>query len=58
MLAAFLAVAGGNPLAQLDNAARFRLEDPSLLPGEKLLVAPATTLVRRYAPDVIIGSGS
>lgn len=56
MLAAFLAVAGGNPIAQLDAAVQFRLEDPSLLTGELLLVAPAAALVRRYAPDVIVGA--
>ncbi|MGV8968485.1 MAG: phosphotransferase [Cellulomonas sp.] len=58
MVVAFLAVAGGNPVAQLDTAVRLRLEDPSLLPGERLLVEPAAALVRRYAPDVIIGTGS
>jgi aminoglycoside phosphotransferase (APT) family kinase protein len=58
MLAAFLAVAGGNPLAQLDAASRSRLEDPALLPSERSLVAPAAALVRRYAPDVIIGAST
>lgn len=55
MLVAFLAVAGGDPLAQLDAAIRERLEDPTLVAGEKALVAPAAELVRRYSPAVIIG---
>jgi len=55
MLVAFLAVAGGNPLAQLDAAITSRLEDPALVSGEKALVAPAAELVRRYSTDVIIG---
>lgn len=55
MLVAFLAVAGGNPLAQLDAAVRVRLADPALLADEKALVAPAAALVRRYSRDVIIG---
>jgi len=57
MLVAFLAVAGGNPLAQLDDAVALRHADPSLVAGEKLLIDPAAELVRRYSPsDVIIGS--
>lgn len=58
MLASFLAVAGGNPVAQIDAAARIRLEDPMLQPGERLLVPLAAALVRRYAPDVIIGTST
>ena len=58
MLAVFLSVAGGNPLAQLDAAAQARLADPALQAGERLLVPPAAALVRRYAPSVIIGTGA
>ncbi|HEY8717756.1 aminoglycoside phosphotransferase family protein [Pengzhenrongella sp.] len=55
MLVAFLAVADGNPLAQLDVAAQSRLNDPALFAGEKSLVVPAAALVRQYSRDVIIG---
>jgi len=55
MLIAFLAVADGNPLAQVDAAAASRLMDPTLAFDEKKLVAPAAALVRQYSRDVIIG---
>jgi len=58
MLASFLSVAGGNPLAALDEAGRIRLQDPVMLAGERMLLAPASALVRRYAPDIISGSTS
>lgn len=55
LLVAFLAVAGGDPLARLDSAAAARIADPALEDGEKTLVAPAAALVRWYSRDVIIG---
>lgn len=58
MLVAFLEVAGGDPLAQLDAAVSSRLADPALVTGEMSLVTPAADLVRQYSTDVIIGGDS
>lgn len=55
MLVAFLALADGDPLAQLDIAVASRLADLALVPGERDLVPAAADLVRRYSTDVIIG---
>lgn len=52
MLVAFLAVAGGDPLAQLDAAVESRLSDAALVPGEEALVQPAAELVRQYSTDI------
>jgi hypothetical protein len=48
VLAAFLAAADGDPVAHLDEAVRIRLADPSLVEGERALVAPAAALVRHF----------
>ena len=49
LLAAFLTAARGEPLTQLDAAAEIRRSDPTLVPGEIALVAPAAELVRHFA---------
>ncbi len=48
LLAAFLAAADGDPVAHLDEAARIRLADPSLVEGERALVPLAAALVRHF----------
>ncbi|NMR21211.1 phosphotransferase [Cellulomonas fimi] len=58
MLAAFLAVTHGDPVAQLDAAVQARLADPSLVSEERALVEPAAELVRHYAPEGLIGDGA
>ncbi|WNB85802.1 phosphotransferase [Cellulomonas sp. ATA003] len=48
LLAAFLAAADGDPVPHLEAAARIRFDDPSIVPGETALVAPAAELVRHF----------
>lgn len=47
-LAAFLAAVHGHPASQLEAAVRVRLDDPSLVPGERALLGPAAELVRHF----------
>lgn len=58
MLVAFLARAGGDPLAELESAASSRLADAALIPGEEELVEPAAELVRKYAMHDLIGGST
>jgi aminoglycoside phosphotransferase (APT) family kinase protein len=48
LLAAFLAVAGEDPLSALDEAVEIRRHDPALVNGECDLVEPAAALVRTF----------
>ncbi|WP_426593456.1 phosphotransferase [Cellulomonas sp. McL0617] len=46
LLASFLHAIGVDPVGALDHAAALRVEDPSLVPGERALVPAAAALVR------------
>lgn len=48
LLAAFIGVSDDDPLSELDAAIEIRRNDPTLIAGERELVAPAAELVRRF----------